>query len=165
MEYAVILFAILVAGVLLAVLGVQKGAPEMDQAGATTKEAMSKPAPETIAANTDPRFAAAIILYQTAAFRGDISDELDAALLNGMEALFNVDEDTVATLFGEAWRALGEHNDTGVPLETLVGPIIKTCTDGERREFLALFQKISTHEGAPNPRQTQLFDELRQLLL
>lgn len=165
MEYAVILFAILAAGALLAVLAVRKGVPEMEQAGAKTVEAMSEPPRETIAANTDPRYAAAIILYQTAAFRGDLSDELDAALLNGMEALFNVDEDTVATLFGDAWRALGEHNDTGVPLETLVGPIIETCTAVERREFLALFQKISTLEGAPNPRQTQLFDELRRLLL
>jgi uncharacterized tellurite resistance protein B-like protein len=127
--------------------------------------ALSQPPPDAIVANKDPRHAAAILLYQTAAFKGDISDAMDGALLEGMETLFNADEDAAADLFSDAWRALGENNDTGVPLETLVAPIIEQCTDGERRAFLALLQRISTLEGAPNQRQIRLSDDLRRLLL
>lgn len=129
------------------------------------RRALSQPPPDVIAANKDPRHAAAILLYQMAAFKGDISNEMDAALLEGMETLFNADEDAAADLFSEAWRALGENNDTGVPLETLVAPIIEQCTDGERRAFLALLQRISTVEGAPNQRQIKLSDDLRHLLV
>lgn len=164
MDVVVILLAIVAASILLALLSIRRSARETGAPAAAPMPALGQPAPEVIAANKDPRYAAAILLYQAAAFKGDISDEMDAAILNGMERLFHADKDAAEDLFSDAWRALGEENDTRVPLETLAQPIRDQCTDGERREFLALFQRISTLEGAPNQRQTQLFESLRLLL-
>lgn len=164
MNAVIILLAIFAASILLAYLSIRRSARETGPMTAAPIEALGQPAPEVIAANKDPRYAAAILLYQTAAFKGDISDEMDAAILSGMEALFHAEKDAAEDLFSDAWRALGEENDTRVPLETLVQPMRDQCTDGERREFLALFQRISTFEGAPNQRQTQLFESLRLLL-
>lgn len=165
MEGAVILLAIFAAAVLLAFLSIRKSAKEPEPASEFVVAPLSQPPPEAIAANKDPRLAAAILLYQAAALKGDISDETDSQLLNGMAKLFNTDSEASADLFSAAWRALGERNDTGVALDVLVGPIVEQCTDIERREFLSLFQRISTLEGAPNPQQMRLFEDLRARLL
>lgn len=130
-----------------------------------TRRAQSQPAPEVIAANKDPRTAAAILLYQTAALKGDISNDMDVVLLEGMETLFHADEQAAADLFSEAWRALGENNDTGVPIAALAQPILDQCTDGERRAFLAFLQRVATLNGAPNQRQIEMTEDLRRLLL
>lgn len=143
----------------------QRDADARRQNEARLHRLQGKPSPETIAANKDPRAAAAILLYQAAAFRGDLSDETDAALINGMQKLFNTDAETAETLFADAWRALGETNDPGVPLEALAAPILETCTDSERRQFLALLQRIATLGGAPNPQQLQHFESLRGILV
>lgn len=164
MALMTILLVIFAGAAWFAFRTITRGVKEWSRAEEESRRAMEQPAPAAIASNEDPRYAAAILLYQTAAMKGDLSNEMDAALLNGMQALFAADEDAAADLFGDAWRALGEGNDSGVPIEILVAPILTRCTPDEREAFVGLMNKIAALEGEPTEKQRALIAKTRALL-
>ncbi|MBY0422183.1 MAG: hypothetical protein K2Q06_07760 [Parvularculaceae bacterium] len=165
MELAGLLLLVIAGAAWFAYRFIKRGSEEMARAAEENRKAMEQPAPEIIAANADPRYAAAILLQQIAAMKGDLSNEMDAALLNGMQALFTADEDAAADLFGDAWRALGENNDSGVPVKTLVAPIRARCTPDERIAFLDLMERIAGLESPPTAPQRALIEKVRATLL
>lgn len=113
----------------------------------------------------DPREAAAILLYQVAAAGGDLSDAQDEALLEGMRALFGGDQSEIEDLFAFAWRALGENNDPRADAAQLVRPIVRRCTEAERRELATLMRRIAAVEGPANDAQLHLISQAEDALL
>jgi uncharacterized tellurite resistance protein B-like protein len=112
----------------------------------------------------DPREAAAVLLYQTAAYDGAVTDRQRAAIVSEMRKTFNVDAETGEGLYAFARAAVGQINDAGNSLRKIIRPIVDQCTDGERRAFIAMLEAVGEVEGPLSDAQRRLAAEVRRAL-
>ncbi len=113
----------------------------------------------------DPREAAAILLYQTMAYDGALTDAQKAAMLSEMRRTFDADQETAEGLYAFARMAVGEINDAANSLRKITRPLNALCTDEERSEVVAMMKTVGAVEGALNDAQLRLIEETRRVLL
>jgi len=114
---------------------------------------------------TDPREAAAVLLFQIAAYDGAVTDRQRAAIVDDMKSAFGADSETAEGLFAFARAAIGQINDAANNLKKITRPIMDACTDEERRQLIDLMLKAAEIEGPPSDVQHRLIAETRRLLL
>ncbi|MFN0022338.1 MAG: TerB family tellurite resistance protein [Parvularculaceae bacterium] len=114
---------------------------------------------------TDPREAAAVLLYQIAAYDGAVTDRQRRAIVGDMRAAFAADEETAEGLFAFARAALGEINDASNSLGKITRPIVDACTPDERRQLVDLMLKAAEIEGPVSDIQNRLIADVRRALL
>jgi uncharacterized tellurite resistance protein B-like protein len=114
---------------------------------------------------SDPREAAAVLLFQIAAYDGAVTDRQKAAIVSEMRAAFGADQETAEGLYAFARMALGEVNDAANSLKKILRPIADACTDAEKRQLVDMLGKIGEVEGALTDMQRQLIVEARRILL
>jgi len=113
----------------------------------------------------DPRDAAAILLYQIAAYDGAVTDRQRGAIVADMRAAFDADEETAEGLFAFARMAVGEINDAANSTKKIARPILNACTETERRQLIDMLLKAAEIEGPVSDVQNRLIAETRRLLL
>ncbi|MEO0400236.1 MAG: hypothetical protein AAF224_12535 [Pseudomonadota bacterium] len=113
---------------------------------------------------TDPREAAAIALYQIAAYDGAVTEAQQNAILGEMRAAFVADDETAAEFYAFGRMAVGQVEDAGGAMRKLLAPIIEACTEDEKRDFLAMAGRIAAVEGAASEAQTRFIAEAERRL-
>ncbi len=114
---------------------------------------------------TDPREAAAILLYQIASYDGAVTERQKAAIVSQMRLAFQAEEDTAEGLYAFARMATGEINDAGNSLRKVLAPIIEACTQEEKTSFLAMLKTISEVEGPVSDPQQRLINDAQRILI
>jgi len=113
----------------------------------------------------DPREAAAILMYQVAAYDGDVSERQKAQMVASMRSAFEADEETAEGLFAFARMAIGQINDAGNSLRKILRPVVGVCTTEERQTLIDMLDAAAEVEGAPSDVQRRLIAEARRILL
>jgi uncharacterized tellurite resistance protein B-like protein len=114
---------------------------------------------------TDPREAAALLLYQIAAYDGAVTDRQRAAIIADMKRAFATDEETTEGLFAFARAASGQINDAANSLKKILKPIEAACSVDERRDLLDMMLKAAEIEGPISDAQNRLIADARRALL
>ncbi len=114
---------------------------------------------------SDPREAAAIIIYQIAAYDGDVTDRQHQAMVADMRAAFDVDEETGEGLFAFARMAVGELNDAGNSVRKILTPVKDVCTLDEKQQLIDMMDRAAEVEGPPSETQRRLIAEARRALM
>lgn len=114
---------------------------------------------------SDPREAAAILLYQIAQYDGAVTDRQRAAIIADMRRAFSTDAESAEALFAFARAALGQINDAANSLKKIARPIIEATTDDERRQLIDMMLKTAEIEGPVSDVQNRLIAETRRVLL
>ena len=114
---------------------------------------------------SDPREAAAILLYQTAAYDGAVTDRQHAQIVSDMRAAFEADEETGESLFAFARMAVGEINDAGNSVRKILKPVLEVCTADEKQALIDMLDRTAEIEGPPSDVQRRLIAEARRVLL
>ena len=114
---------------------------------------------------SDPREAAAVLLYQIAAYDGAVTDRQQAQLVADMRDAFEADEETAQSLFAFGRMAVGEINDAGNNVRKILRPVIDVCTADEKARLVNLLERASEVESAPTDIQRRLIAEARRVLL
>ena len=114
---------------------------------------------------SDPREAAAILLYQIAQYDGAVTDRQRAQLVADMRIAFDADEETADGLFAFARMAVGEINDAANSLKKIAKPIVEACTEEERRQLIDMMLKAAEIEGPISDAQNRLIAETRHALM
>lgn len=114
---------------------------------------------------TDPREAAAVLLYQIAAYDGAVTDRQRLAIVSDMKTAFAADDEMVEGLFAFARAAAGQINDAANSLKKIARPIEAACTPDERRQLIDMMLKTAEIEGPISDAQSRLIAETRRLLL
>lgn len=114
---------------------------------------------------SDPREAAAVLLYQIAAYDGAVTDRQQSQIVADMRAAFDADEETAQGLFAFGRMAVGEINDAGNNVRKILRPVAEVCTDSEKNQLIELLERASEIEGAPRDIQRRLIAEARRVLL
>ena len=113
----------------------------------------------------DPREAAAVLLYQMAAYDGAVTDRQKAAIVAEMKKAFAADDETAEGLYAFARAAVGQINDAANNLRKIVRSIVEKCDETERRQFVAMVETIGEVEGPLSDIQRRLVAEIRRCLL
>ncbi|MEM9617433.1 MAG: TerB family tellurite resistance protein [Pseudomonadota bacterium] len=114
---------------------------------------------------SDPREAAAILMYQIAAYDGDVTDHQKRMMVDAMRNAFEADEETAEGLYAFARMAVGEINDAGNSVRKILRPVAEVCTTDEKQQLIALLDQTAEVEGAPSDVQRRLIAEARRVLL
>jgi uncharacterized tellurite resistance protein B-like protein len=114
---------------------------------------------------SDPREAAAVLLYQIAAYNGAVTDRQQAHIVAGMRDTFEADEETAQGLYAFGRMAVGELNDAGNNVRKILRPVIDVCTEVEKKQFVGLLERAAEVEGPPSDVQRRLIAEARRVLL
>lgn len=114
---------------------------------------------------SDPREAAAILMYQVAAYDGDVTERQKAAMIANMRAAFEADEETAEGLFAFARMAVGEINDAGNSVRKILRPVVEVCTGAEKQQLVNLLDETAEIEDPPSDMQRRLIAEARRVLL
>ena len=114
---------------------------------------------------SDPREAGAILAFQIAQYDGAVTDRQREALTDDMRVMFEADQETADGLFAFARMAVGEINDAGNSVRKILRPVVEVCTAQEKSDLIALLERTSEIEGAPNDMQRRLIAEARRVLL
>lgn len=114
---------------------------------------------------SDPREAAAVLLYQIAAYDGAVTDRQQAQIVADMQASFDADDETAQGLYAFGRMAVGEINDAGNNVRKILRPVIDVCTNDEKRQLIELLERTSEVEGPPTDIQRRLIAEARRALL
>lgn len=114
---------------------------------------------------SDPREAAAVLLYQMAAYDGAVTDRQRAKIVSEMRQAFNADPETGEGLYAFARAAVGQVNDTANSLRKIVRPIADACTQEEKRAFVGMLEDVGEVEGPLTDAQRRLVAETRRALL
>lgn len=114
---------------------------------------------------TDPCEAAAILLYQIAAYDGAVTDRQRQAILADMRQAFAVDPETAEGMFAFARAALGQINDAANSLRKILKPMEAALTPSERRQLVDMMLKTAEIEGPVSDVQNRLIAETRRILL
>jgi uncharacterized tellurite resistance protein B-like protein len=122
---------------------------------------VSKRLVETI---EDPREAAAILLYQMAAYDGAVTGRQQAAIVAEMKKAFAADEEVAQGLYAFARVAVGQVNDASNSLRKVVKPIVEKCTDDEKNAFISMVERIGEVESPLTDLQRRLAAETRRAL-
>jgi uncharacterized tellurite resistance protein B-like protein len=113
----------------------------------------------------DPREAAAILLYQIAAYDGAVTERQRLAMVSEMRRAFSVDAEEAEGLFAFARMAAGQINDAGNSLRKIARPVLAACNDAERRDLIDMLLRIAEVEGPVSEMQNRLVAEARRVLL
>ncbi len=113
----------------------------------------------------DPREAAAVLLYQIAAYDGAVTDRQRRQIVADMKETLGTDDDTAEALFAFARAATGQINDAANSLRKIAKPILDQATPDERRQLIDLMLKIAEIEGPVSDTQNWLIAEARRMLL
>lgn len=113
---------------------------------------------------TDPREAAAVLLFQIAAYDGAVTDRQRQAIVADMRKAFGADAETAEGLFAFARAATGQINDAANSLKKIVKPIEAACSPEERRQLIDMMLKAAEIEGPVSEVQNRLIVETRRLL-
>lgn len=113
---------------------------------------------------SDPREAAAIMLYQIASYDGAVTDRQHAQIVADMRRVFEIDAETGEGLFAFARMAVGEINDAGNAVRKILRPIIDVCTPDEKSALVELMDRTAEIEGPPTDMQRRLIAEVRRAL-
>lgn len=113
----------------------------------------------------DPREAAAILLYQTAAYDGALTERQRTALVQEMKTAFDMDQETAEGLLAFARMALGEITDVANSLRKVLTPIKKVCSTEEKQIVIKMMESIAQIEGARNDQQNLLISQTRHGLI
>ena len=111
---------------------------------------------------SDPREAAAILVFQIAAYDGAITDRQREHIVNDMIETFDADPETGQGLFSFARMAVGELNDAGNNVNKILRPIVKVCTPDEKTQLIELMERTAEIEGSPTDMQRRLIAEIRR---
>ncbi len=114
---------------------------------------------------TDPRDAAAVLLYQIAAYDGAVTDRQRQLIIADMKRAFAADDETAEGLFAFARAATGQINDAANSLKKILKPIEAACSADERRELVDMMLKAAEIEGPVSDVQNRLIAETRRVLL
>ncbi|MEM8936277.1 MAG: TerB family tellurite resistance protein [Pseudomonadota bacterium] len=113
---------------------------------------------------SDPREAAAILLYQTADYDGAVTQEQIDAIVEEMQIAFQSEEETAQALLAFARLAVGEINDAGNSLRKILTPINETCTTEEKLSLLRMLEHVAEIEAPMSEQQQRLIDETKHIL-
>ncbi len=113
---------------------------------------------------SDPREAAAVLIYQTAAYDGAVTDRQHDRIVAAMRAAFDADEETGEALYAFARMAVGEINDAGNSVKKILRPVVDVCTDDERAQLITMMEQAAEIEGPPTDMQRRLIAEARRVL-
>lgn len=113
----------------------------------------------------DPREAAAVLLYQIAAYDGAVTDRQRRQIVTDMKETFSADDETAEALFAFARAATGQINDAANSLRKIAKPILDNATPDERRQLIDLMLKTAEIEGPVSDIQNRLIAEARRVLL
>lgn len=114
---------------------------------------------------SDPREAAAVLLYQVAAYDGAVTDRQHRLIVDEMRNAFAADSQTAEEFFAFARAATGEINDAANSLRKIVKPIEAACSPDERRQLIDMMLKVAECEGPVSDVQNRLIAEARRILL
>lgn len=114
---------------------------------------------------SDPREAAAILMYQIAAYDGDVTGHQKRMMIDAMRNAFEADEETAEGLYAFARMAVGEINDAGNSVRKILRPVAEVCTADEKQQLVNLLDQTAEVEGAPSDVQRRLIAEARRVLL
>ena len=90
---------------------------------------------------SDPREAAAVLLYQVAAYDGAVTDRQQSQIVANMRDAFDADEETAQGLFAFGRMAVGEINDAGNNVRKILRPVAEVCTDSEKTQLIELLER------------------------
>ena len=113
----------------------------------------------------DPREAAAILIYQIAAYDGAVTDRQHAAMVSDMRAAFDADDETAEGLYSFARMAIGEINDAANSARKILRPVVEVCNLDEKQSLIDMLDRAAEIEGAPTDIQRRLIAEVRRVLL
>ncbi|WP_425409741.1 TerB family tellurite resistance protein [Hyphococcus sp.] len=114
---------------------------------------------------SDPREAAAVLLYQIAAYDGHVTDRQYQSIVAEMREVFEADEETAEGLYAFGRMAVGEINDAGNSVRKILRPVTEICTPAEKRELVEVLERTAEIEGPPSDVQRRLILEARRVLL
>lgn len=114
---------------------------------------------------SDPREAAAVLLYQMAAYDGHVTDRQYQTIVAEMREAFQADEETAEGLYAFGRMAVGEINDAGNNVRKILRPVIEVCTGEEKQQLIDLLERTAEIEGPPTDMQRRLIMEARRVLL
>jgi len=114
---------------------------------------------------SDPREAAAVLLYQIAAYDGHVTDRQYRTIVDEMKETFHADDETAESLYAFGRMAVGEINDAGNNVRKILRPVAEICTDDEKQQFIQLLESTAEIEGPPTDMQRRLIMEARRMLL
>lgn len=113
----------------------------------------------------DPREAAAVLLYQIAAYDGAVTDRQRQVIVAEMKRAFSADDETAEGLFSFARAATGQINDAANSLKKILKPVEAACTPEERRQLIDMMLKAAEIEGPVTDVQNRLIAEAKRVLL
>lgn len=113
---------------------------------------------------SDPREAAAILLYQIAAYDGAVTDRQQSAIVEDMRQAFEADEETARSLFAFARMAAGQLNDASNSARKILRPVAQVCTEAEKATLIDMLERTAEIEGPPSEIQRRLIAEVRRVL-
>lgn len=113
---------------------------------------------------TDPREAAAILMYQIAAYDGAVTERQRLAIIAEMKRAFAADHETAEGLFAFARAATGQINDAANSLKKILKPIEAACAPNECRDLVDMLLKIAEVEGPASDTQHRLIAEVKRAL-
>ena len=114
---------------------------------------------------SDPREAAAVLVYQIAAYDGDVTARQKAQMVSDFQSIFSADDETAEGLYAFARMAAGEVNDAGNSVRKITRPIIDVCSPNEKAQFIEMLERAAEIEGELSDRQRRLIAEVRRALL
>ncbi|WDI30212.1 hypothetical protein PUV54_09590 [Hyphococcus flavus] len=114
---------------------------------------------------SDPREAAAVLLYQMAAYDGHVTDRQYKKIVADMRDIFQADEETAEGLYAFGRMAVGEINDAGNNVRKILRPVTEVCTEAEKGQLVDLLEQTAEIEGEPSDMQRRLIAEARRVLL
>jgi hypothetical protein len=82
-----------------------------------------------------------------------------------MRAAFSADDEMADALYAFARMALGEIHDASNSLRKVLRSVAASCTDDEKKSFVAMLTRVGETEGPLNDAQRRLIDETRRFLL
>lgn len=112
----------------------------------------------------DPREAAAVLLYQMAAYDGAVTARQQSAIVAAMRSSFSANEEAAQGLFAFGRVAVGEVNDAGNSLRKVLRPIAASCTKEEKSAFIGMLESIGEIESPMTDVQRRLIAETRRIL-
>jgi len=114
---------------------------------------------------SDPREAAAVLIYQIAAYDGDVTDRQHRAMVADMRSGFDADEETAEGLYAFARMAVGQINDAGNSVRKILSPVSEVCTATEKQSLIDMLDRAAEVEGPPSETQRRLIAEARRVLV
>lgn len=113
---------------------------------------------------TDPKEAAAVLMVQMAAYRGQVSVPEKRLITEQMQSQFDIPQEEAEGLFSFGRMAVGQLGDAAASLPQLLEPIVAQCTSEECEDFLRMMSSVAEIAGRPNEDQRKLLTLLEQLL-